>query len=344
MSDCGHNIAQKLRSGQHLKFPQALIFASIFTDRTDDPSLRAFPSNAFDHSPFSSLKTAGFTFIRNALLYDYPVVEAITSILPVCDYMVVAVGKSDDETLDLVRNIGDPKIHILETVWDDMLRAGGRVLAEETNKAFDAIPAEYDWCFYIQADECVHEADLPAIRAGMEQWLHDPETEGLLFRYRHFYGSYDYTGAGRRWYRREVRIIRNDKQIRSYRDAQGFRKDGAKLRVRLLDAHIHHYGWVKHPAAQQRKQLNFNRLWHSDAKVLEMTGGKDSYLYDGTEPLERYTGSHPAVMQPRIGAVNWQFSGDPTHVRWSWKDRLSRISEGLFGWRPGEYKNYSLLK
>ncbi|MCK6693879.1 MAG: glycosyltransferase family 2 protein, partial [Thermoanaerobaculia bacterium] len=79
------------------------------------------------------MKTAGFTFIRNALLYDYPVVEAITSILPVCDYFVVAVGKSDDGTLDLIRGIGDAKIHILETVWDDTLREGGRVLAEETN-------------------------------------------------------------------------------------------------------------------------------------------------------------------------------------------------------------------
>ncbi len=348
------------------------------------------------------MKTAGFTFIRNALLYDYPVVEAITSILPVCDFFVAAVGKSDDGTLDLIRGIGDPKIHILETVWDDTLREGGRVLAEETNKAFDAIPPEFDWCFYIQADECVHEADLPAIQAGMERWLHDPETEGLLFKYRHFYGSYDYVGASRRWYRREVRIIRNDKRIRSYRDAQGFRiypgfgnpdpspkgrnptpdpsplgegrRDvtapstsplpfrggvgggvspfrggvgvgaGAKLRVRLLDAHIHHYGWVKHPAAQQRKQLNFNRLWHSDEKVQTMVGHSDTFIYDGSEPLERFTGAHPAVMLPRIRAVNWQFAGHPEQARRSWKDRLSRFLEQRTGWRPGEYKNYILLK
>jgi hypothetical protein len=290
-------------------------------------------------------KVAGFTFIRNALLYDYPIVEAITSILPVCDYFVVAVGKSDDGTLNLVRSIGDPKIHILETEWDDSLRAGGRVLAEETNKAFDAIPPEYDWCFYIQGDECVHEDDLPAIRAGMERWLDDPETEGLLFHYRHFYGSYDYIGASRRWYRREVRIIRNDKRIRSYRDAQGFRTEtGAKLRVRRIDAHIHHYGWVKHPAAQQRKQLNFNRLWHSDDKVRDMVGAAAVYSYDGSEPLERYTGTHPAVMLPRIGAVNWRFEGDPEQIRWAWKDRLSRFVEQKTGWRPGEYKNYKLLR
>jgi hypothetical protein len=311
------------------------------------------------------MKVAGFTFIRNALLYDYPVVEAITSILPVCDYFVVAVGKSDDDTLDLVRSIGDAKIHILETVWDDSLREGGRVLAEETNKAFDAIPPEYDWCFYIQADECVHENDLPAIRAGMEQHFNDPEIQGLLFNYRHFYGSYDYVGLSRKWYRREVRIIRNDKKIRSWKDAQGFRsltpspspkgvgissppllggQGGAKLRVHLLPANIYHYGWVKHPAAQQRKQQTFNRLWHSDEAVKEMVGEKTTYDYDGSEPLERYNGSHPTVMLPRIRAMNWQFSGDPTQARSGWKDRLSNWLEKNTGWRPGEYKNYLLLK
>lgn len=288
---------------------------------------------------------SGFTFIRNAIRYDYPVVEAITSVLPLCDYFVVAVGRSDDATLDLVRSIGDPKIHILETEWDDSLREGGRVLAVETDKAFQAIPAEYDWCFYIQADECVHEADHAAIRAGMEKYLDDPQTEGLLFNYRHFYGSYDFTGAGRKWYRREVRIIRNNKQIRSYRDAQGFRMDtGRKLNVRLIPAHIYHYGWVKHPAAQQRKQQNFNRLWHSDEVVEARVGQAEQYNYDGSEPLLKYEGTHPAVMLPRIQAVNWRFAGDPLRAHWSWKDRLSNQVERLTGWRPGEYRNYVLLR
>ena len=295
------------------------------------------------------MKVAGFTIIRNALLYDYPVVEAIRSVLPICDYFVLAVGKSDDDTLNLIRSIDDLKVRILETEWDDSLREGGRVLAEETNKAFDAIPAEYDWCFYIQADECVHEQDHPVIRTAMQRWLDDPETEGLLFDYRHFYGSYDFVGVSRRWYRREVRIIRNNKQIRSYRDAQGFRKmlpdenDAAvKLHVRHIHAHIFHYGWVKHPEAQQRKQLNFNKLWHSDTKVQAMVGDKTVYEYDGSEPLDHFRGTHPAVMRPRIKAMNWRFAGDPTESRWSWKDSLSNWVEKLTGWRPGEYRNYIL--
>lgn len=288
---------------------------------------------------------SGFTFVRNAIRYDYPVVEAIRSILPVCDQVVVAVGRSEDGTLDLIRGMDERKIKIVETVWDDSLREGGQVLAAETNKAFDAIGPEYDWCFYIQGDECVHENDLPAIRQGMESYLHDPKTQGLLFNYRHFYGSYDFVGMSRRWYRREVRIIRNDKQIRSYRDAQGFRIHGTeKLKVRRLPAGIYHYGWVKHPETQQRKQQDFNKLWHSDEWVQAHVGAAAHYEYDGSEPLERFTGTHPKVMLPRIQAAQWSFTQDPTRIKWPWKDRLSRWLEQKTGWRPGEYRNYRLIQ
>ncbi len=92
------------------------------------------------------MKVAGFTFIRNAVQYDFPVVEAINSILPLCDEFFVAVGRSEDGTPDLIGQIPG-KIRIIETVWNEDLRRGGAVYADETNKAFDAIPADYDWCF-----------------------------------------------------------------------------------------------------------------------------------------------------------------------------------------------------
>lgn len=290
------------------------------------------------------MTVAGFTFIRNALTYDYPIVEAIRSILPVCDFVVVAVGKSEDATLELIQSIDNQKIRIIKTEWDDTLREGGRVLAVETDKAFDAIGvAEADWCFYVQGDEVLPDNYVKTISDALEKWKNDPDTEGVLFKYRHFYGSYDFVGQSRKWYRREVRIIKNDKAIRSYRDAQGFRKNGRKLKVREIDAYIHHYGWVKDPRAQQLKQLNFNKLWHSDATVSKMVAAVDAFDYSQIDDLKRFDAPHPEVMQARIAALNWQFSFDPTGRKLSVKERFSRFLEKWTGWRFGEYKNFKKI-
>ena len=68
------------------------------------------------------MKVSGFTFVRNAVKYDYPVVESIRSILPVVDEFIVNIGRCEDGTLELIRSIGDPKIEIVESVWDATLR------------------------------------------------------------------------------------------------------------------------------------------------------------------------------------------------------------------------------
>lgn len=288
------------------------------------------------------MKVSGFTIVRNAIKYDYPVVEAICSILPLCDEMIVAVGNSEDDTLQLIKNINSPKIKIIETIWDDSLREGGAVLALETNKAFNAISADADWCFYIQADEVIHEKHLPAIKTAMLQWEKDKTVDGLLFNYLHFYGSYDYVGDFRRWYRKEIRIIRNNKQISSYRDAQGFRKNNEKLRVKAIDACVYHYGWVKPPQFQQAKQQNFNKLWHSDNWVKENVRQADVFDYSTIESLALFKGTHPQVMQQRIGSQNWQFTFDPTKKKFPLKARLLYWIEKKTGWRIGEYKNYKI--
>ena len=62
------------------------------------------------------MKVSGFTFIRNAIIYDYPVVESIKSILPLCDEFIVAVGNSEDQTRLLIESISDSKIKIIDTI------------------------------------------------------------------------------------------------------------------------------------------------------------------------------------------------------------------------------------
>ena len=288
---------------------------------------------------------SGFTIARNVVQADYPLKEAVFSILDLCDEFIIAVGNSNDTTLEFVRSFNHPKIKIIETVWDDNLRTGGKVLAEETNKAKAAVNPNADWLFYIQADECVHENDLPAIRQAMEKHLLHPGVEGLLFDYVHFYGSYDFVGDSRTWYRKEIRIIRNRKDIFSYRDAQGFRKEPSqKLRVADAGARVFHYGWVKHPEAQQQKQMQFHRMWHGDAYMEKNIAGADRFDYSKIDSLARFEGTHPRVMQARINRMNWTFSFDITQKNFGLKNRLLYWLEKCTGWRPGEYKNYIRVK
>lgn len=286
------------------------------------------------------MKVCGFTIIRNALKFDYPVVESINSILPLCDEFVVAVGNSDDDTLELIKSINSPKIKIIETIWDDNLRVGGKVLADETNKAFDAISKDFDWCFYIQSDEIVHEKYHAEIKKQLELEANNSSIDGLLFKYKHFYGSYDYVGISRKWYRHEIRIIKNNKKIRSYRDAQGFRINNQKLKVKAIDAYIYHYGWVKHPEQQQAKQQSFNKMWHDDNWMKQNIKDVEEFDYTAIDLLEKFNESHPTVMKNRIEKMNWNFSFDPTIIRLPLKIKITHFIEKLTGYRIGEYKNY----
>lgn len=289
------------------------------------------------------MKVSGFTIVRNALKFDYPIVESIKSILPICDEYIVLVGQSDDETLSLIQSINDNKIKIYNSIWDDNLRKGGIVLSIETNKAKELISENTDWCFYLQADEVVHEKYLDIIFEEMKNYLSSPQIEGLLFKYEHFYGSYKYIADSRKWYRREIRIIRNDKEIQSWGDAQGFRKNGQKLKVKLIDAYIYHYGWVKNPYQQMEKNKSFQKLWHSDEKVSEIIGSNDFYDYSKIDSLKLFTGTHPAIMNERIKNANWDFDFDIAKKNMPLLNKFLYEFEKLIGLRPFEYKNYKIV-
>jgi len=291
------------------------------------------------------MKVSGFTIARNVVKADYPLKEAVLSILPLCDEFVIAVGKSDDNTLEFVESFNDPKIRIIETIWDDNLRVGGKVLADETNKAKAAVDPKSDWLFYIQADECLHEKYLETVRKSMFENLSNKQVDGLLFDYVHFYGSYDFTGDSRKWYRKEIRILRNNPMIYSYRDAQGFRiGNDLKLKVKHSGAAIYHYGWVKHPKDQQQKQLQFHRMWHDDNYMQNKVAVSNEFDYSGIDSLEKFDSTQPEVMRNRIEKMNWEFEYDISKKNFTFKTKVLYWIEKIFGWRIGEYKNYRITK
>ena len=252
------------------------------------------------------VRISGFSFARNAVELDYPLREALLSVLPVVDELVVVVapGAAGDDTRGLVESIGDARIRILDAAWDE----GRRHLAysDLTNRALEACTG--DWCLYVQADEVLHEDDGATLRARCEALAGDRRVEGLLFDYLHFFGDYRHVQRGQGWYAREIRVVRNGMGIRSVRDAQSFRKEGQRrLTVARAYARVFHYGWVRHPERMRAKQAAF---WAHRGVAAPSAGGtgSDAFDYGPLGRLPRWEGSHPSVMADRIAAMDWQAS------------------------------------
>ena len=294
------------------------------------------------------MKISGFSYVRNGFDYGVPFLEAYQSILPVCDEFVVTVGEGNDGTREAIQKLNDPKIRIIDTVWDMSLRANGKIFAQQTNMALDAITG--DWAFHIQADEVIHENDIYKIKEAVERNDNDKRVEGFILPFIHFWGGYDHIRTSRRVHKNEVRLFRNGLGVRSYRDSLGFRKykdfkayandteKGEKLRVKKIDAPIYHYTEVRGPGAKTKKAAAIGAFYEkNDGKPVQ----KEEYGYDR---LEKFTGTHPRLMNEKVKAQDWEYVFNPKKAVWRTKDRIMQPIEDILGFKIGEYKNYKLIK
>ena len=294
------------------------------------------------------MKISGFSFVRNAVKLYYPVVESIKSALPLVDEFVIACGDSDDGTTGMIRSIGDPKVKIIETVWDPAQFVKGASNAVQTNIALDACTG--DWCFYLQADEVLHEKYLPVLRERMEKYLEVPEVEGLLFDYVHFYGSYNLYQVAHNWYASEIRIIRSGTGARSWESAQGFRIEGRKLRVVPAGAEIYHYGWVRPPVKMMKKQIALSSVHHEKEWVEERYPDDEAdFNFGSLKTCRRFTGTHPVVMKKRIASLDREVKPRKPNKKDHKHDRLgvrllTFVENNILHRKLGEYKNYILIK
>ena len=261
------------------------------------------------------MRVSGFTIVRNGIKLQYPFIEAIQSILPICDEFIVNVGKSDDDTLNMIKSIPSEKIKIVETVWD--MSQGPEVLSVQTNEALKHCTG--DWAFYVQTDEVIHERDLLKLKQCMERYLKDSNVDALRFRWLHFYGSHYRYRIDKGWYQKQDRIIRNNGQVRSYGDAFAFeRVDGKPLISRYTNCFLYHYGWVFAEEVMARRRINQGEIWSVDRTVEKDTG---KYKYGDLNRFPVYFGTHPAVMRDLI-ANNPLSKAD-------WKNILEK-----FWWNP----------
>ena len=242
-------------------------------------------------------RVSGLSIVRNARELDYPVLESLRSLLPLVEEVVVVAHCGDAETLGMLDSLKDERLRVVRIDWDEGPRGGGRTLAWLTNIALAR--CRHPWAFYLQADEVIHEDDHDRIRHAVERYDGARAVDALSFRFLHFEGSYGYVNPLR--YRRQCRLVRNDGRLGSVLDAAGFgRVDGRRLGTRSSGARIFHYGWARRPEALKAKTLALARFYHEEASVARRWGALPAARLGSAELAFRWSGSHPAVMQPRI--------------------------------------------
>jgi hypothetical protein len=267
------------------------------------------------------MKISGFTMVRNATRYYFPIKASISSILPIVDEFIVALGDcdEDDRTRSEIESINSDKIRIIDRTWSEKDFVDGKVFANETSFALSQCTG--DWCIYLQADEVVHERDLQPIRELCLNSINDSRVDGFLFKYYHFWGDYDHFLPFHGWYKNEIRIIRNNIGVYSYKDAQSFRKkDNEKLNVLPTDFRIYHYGWVRPPSLMQSKKKEQDSIHHGKEKIskeYEIRPGDFDYGALGKLPV--FKGSHPRVMDEFRTGIFWT-----DQLNYSKKGKLNR--------------------
>ena len=291
------------------------------------------------------MKVSGFTFLRNGQKLGYPFVESIRSILPIVDEFVVALGQSDDGTEEMLRDIGDSKIRIIPTVWNERMRSDysirGFVYGQQ--KSIALFNCSGDWAFYLEGDEVVHEDDLPKIRAAMERCLGDDRVEALAFDYIHFYGNKNTYAWSPRWYRTEPRILRNTIPAWGPKGLFFVVLDTQKIarypRAAHCGATIYHYGFVRSEAEMTAKMADVHNQWRK--------GASRTTNYAQVDPvtLRLFTGSHPRVIQDWLPPAEGIFQTDPNY-RLSFREKRHRVLLKLEQWFGVRFnrKHYTLVR
>jgi len=265
------------------------------------------------------LKVSGFTFIKNGETLGYPFLESIKSVLPIVDEFVIAVGQSQDKTLEKIKSIKSKKIRIIQSIWNEKMHDRGFVYAQQ--KMVAQFNTTGDWAFYLEGDEVIHENDLDTIQESMQRYLHNSEIEALYFDFYHFYGTPSQIGiAG---YRRAPRIIRNT--IRNYSPDGLFfvvmdkNKKGRYPKAAHAGCHIYHYGHVRKLDYKHRKNIQVSKYWDQTPEPYSSYGDID------LGEIRQFNGTHPKIIK------NWlknhaeiNFEQNPNY-KISLRDRKHRI-------------------
>jgi hypothetical protein len=260
----------------------------------------------------------GAIFVRNAIQYDYNIIESINCLLAMCDEVVVLDAGSTDGTLSLIMEhlktvVGDCNLETLNNdfTWSVSSKAGNKVtlvvmrpedwnnqhgkekLALFQNVALERLRTDY--VFLLQADEIVHEDSFPWIRQAMEDNL-----ESYLCHRINLWGNPDHylDVPQERKPCSDVVLRLAKKGALSYGDGESLEAlptyDKYVEKIKIL-----HYGFVRN------RKVMVDKIINMQANVFEITPDSkldgmilfDPFVWFSKEDLKPLVITHPVFIQ-----------------------------------------------
>jgi len=249
-------------------------------------------------------KISVYTMTTNSIVSEYTTIEGIKSALLFADEVVVLDGRSTDNTIDKIKEIDDDRIKIYTNRW---LPSLGKAMWA-INKSLALGRCTGDWCILMDADEVYHEKDVEAIKR-----LTGSVADNIIaieFNTLHFYKDYKHLLNGcKDWkdlYTHKIYMVRNGLGI--HHGAVGLDPDNhvdndgqlipLENRV-MVDVCSYHYGHVRSAEKYVDKYNMIERAFHGDNHINKTV---DNFEWVSEEKLTDFTGTHPAVMEDRIGS------------------------------------------
>lgn len=251
-------------------------------------------------------KIYGFSFLKDGVRFDYPFLEAFSSLSKIASKIYIALGQNDDGTKKALEGL--PYIEITDTIWDmSRMGHGGVIFSEQTNIALEKLRLEHGeedgaWGIYLQSDEVLHENSLEQLKKDINE-AQKTGCDAISFRYFHFWKSHYQIATNKRWYPVEIRAIKLNSKVVNHGDAQGF---SGFTKVFNSDVYIHHYGHVRNEEKRQEKQKFLIQSIRAAGKFKKYFK-REQKAFAQTKTLPILL-NHPSVMKERIEKMGENFT------------------------------------
>ena len=307
-------------------------------------------SSSTTHNP----KVSGFTICRNSQKLGYPYIESLFSLAPLCDEIIVTLDDTEDGTkeqlLQLQANLKQQfqmEFKIINTKWNMQNMKGGAELAVQTDIALSH--CQHNIVFYLQSDEVLHEEDYPLIRQDLLKLEQHAEAQSMVFQWIHFYGDQHTIVKNRKWYRKEIRAFKKSSGLKSFKDAQSFRKPIGEKLIKLpaleSKAKVLHYGHMRPKELMAEKVNYFKEQWQDK----DQTKIAPDLVFKSQFGIQKFKDSHPLVMKKYLSLQSktqphaYEILSPKSFDLKNFRLLLSDLIERFTGHRLGEFKSYSKL-